>query len=231
MKVLLVPGFWLDGSSWDAVVPGIEAAGQETEALTRPGMLSREADRSAITLQDNVDAIVARIDAASEPVVLVGHSGGGPMIYAATDARPDRVLRAIYVDSWPNGEGSVINDELPVVDGEVPLPDWAAFEDAELADLTPELRERFRARAIPESAHVAGDPLRLSDPRRHDVPATVICCSISSDEVRELLRRGPAWIRELARIQHLELVDLPTGHWPQFTKPEQLAAAIANALH
>jgi hypothetical protein len=26
------------------------------------------------------------------------------------------------------------------------------------------------------------------------------------------------------------LVDLPTGHWPQLTKPAQLGAAIAEAL-
>lgn len=230
MKVILVPGFWLDASSWDGVVGGIEAAGHTADPLTRPGMRSRDQDRSSITLQDNVNAVIAHIDAAGEPVVLVGHSGGGPMIHAAADARPDRVARAIYVDSWPTGEGAVINDELPADNGEVPLPDWGAFDDSELADLTPELREAFRARAIPEPEHVATDPLRLTDERRYLVPTTVICCSVPSAVVRDFLAKDPAWIHELTLMRDLELVDLPTGHWPQFTKPTELAAAIVAAI-
>lgn len=43
-------------------------------------------------------------------MALVGHSGGGAIIHAAVDARPDKVERAIYVDSGPLGEGGVIND-------------------------------------------------------------------------------------------------------------------------
>ena len=35
---------------------------------------------------------------------------------------------------------------------------------------------------------------------------------------------------ELARLQDVEYVDLPTGHWPQFTKPVELCAAILAAV-
>jgi hypothetical protein len=42
MDIILVPGFWLDGSSWDEVVPALQQAGQRTHALTLPGMESRE---------------------------------------------------------------------------------------------------------------------------------------------------------------------------------------------
>ncbi|MDF1479019.1 alpha/beta hydrolase [Leifsonia sp. H3M29-4] len=230
MRVILVPGFWLDASSWDDVIGGIEAAGHVAEPLTRPGMHSRAADRSSITLRDNVDAVIARIDAADGPVVLVGHSGGGPMIHAAADARPDLVARAIYVDSWPTGDGAIINDELPAEHGEVPLPEWGAFDDSDLIDLTPELREQFRARAIPEAEHVAIDPLRLTDERRYDVPTTVICCSVPSAAMREFMAEHRSWIRELTSMRNLELVDLPTGHWPQFTRPNDLAAAIVAAI-
>lgn len=230
MKIIMVPGFWLDASSWDAVVPGIAAAGHEVEAITRPGMHSRDADRSAITLRDNVDAVVERIDAAGGPVVLVGHSGGGPIIHAAADARPQSVARAIYVDSWPSGEGSIVNDGFPSERGEIPLPDWSAFEDTDLADLTPPLREQFRARAIPEPEHVAIDPQHLTDERRYDVPTTVICCSVSSAVLREYMAKDPEWIHELTLMRDLELVDLPTGHWPQFTRPDELAELIVGAI-
>jgi pimeloyl-ACP methyl ester carboxylesterase len=230
MKVILVPGFWLDASSWDAIVPTVEAAGHDVEALTLPGLESIDADRSEITLRDHVDAVIARVDAAGEPVVLVGHSGGGSIIAGAADARPDRVARAIYVDSGPTGEGGIINDEMPAVGGEIPLPDWHVFDDSDLTDLDDELRADFRARAIPEPLHVAIDPQHVSDDRRYDVPTTVIASSMPGSLLREFMEKDHPYVRELSKMRDHEIVDVPTGHWPQFTKPAELAAAIVTAI-
>ena len=46
MDIILIPGFWLDGSSWDEVVPVLKQAGHRTHALTLPGMESRDAQRA-----------------------------------------------------------------------------------------------------------------------------------------------------------------------------------------
>jgi pimeloyl-ACP methyl ester carboxylesterase len=229
MDVILIPGLWLDGSSWDRVVPALQQAGHRTHPLTLPGMESKDADRSKITLRDHVDAVVAVIDSldpAGGKVVLVGHSGGGAIAHAAVDARPDRVDRVVYVDAVPVGEGGVINDELPASGGEVPLPDWSLFEDEDLVDLDDELRAAFRQRAIPSPARVASDPQRLSDERRYDVPVTVIACEFSSAMLREWMAQGQPYVRELAKVRDVTYVDLPTGHWPQFTRPEELGRAI-----
>jgi pimeloyl-ACP methyl ester carboxylesterase len=228
--IILVPGLWLDASSWDGVVPALEAEGHTVEALTPPGLEAADTDRSAITLQDHVDAVVARIDAADGPVVLVGHSGGGTVIAGAADARPDRVARAIYVDSGPAGDGGIINDEFPSTSGEIPLPDWDVFDDSDLTDLDDELRASFRARAIPSPVHVAIDPLHVSDDRRYDVPTTVIASSIPSAMLREFMAKDHPYVRELSKMRDYEIVDLPTGHWPQFTKPAELGAAIVAAI-
>jgi pimeloyl-ACP methyl ester carboxylesterase len=229
MDIILIPGFWLDASSWDDIVPVLQQAGYRTHPLTLPGMESKDADRAAITLRDHVDAVVAAIDSldpAAGKVVLVGHSGGGAVAHAAVDARPGRVARVVYVDSGPLGQGGVINDELPVVNGEIPLPDWALFEDEDLVDLDDELRAAFRERAIPTPEHVASDPQQLSDERRYDVPVTVIACELPSARLREWVRQGHPYVRELAKIRDVEYVDLPTGHWPQFTRPKDLGQAI-----
>lgn len=37
-------------------------------------------------------------------------------------------------------------------------------------------------------------------------------------------------MRELSRMKDHEIVDLPTGHWPQLTRPADLAAAIVAAV-
>ena len=233
MDIILIPGFWLDASSWDEVIPALRQAGQRVQALTLPGMESKDADRSQITLRDHIDAVVEAIDSvdpASGQVVLVGHSGGGAIAHAAADARPGRVARVVYVDSFPMGEGGLINDELPVENGEIPLPDWSLFEKEDLVDLDDDLRAAFRERAIPTPVHVASDRQRLSDERRYDVPATVIACEFSSAQVREWVAQDHPAMRELANIRDVGYIDLPTGHWPQFTKPAELGQAIVASV-
>jgi pimeloyl-ACP methyl ester carboxylesterase len=233
MDIILIPGLWLDASSWDDVVPALEHAGHRTHALTLPGLESRDADRSAITLRDHVDAVVAVIDSidpARGGVVLVGHSGGGAIAHAAVDARPTRVARVVYVDSGPLADGGSITDEFPAENGEVPLPDWSLFPDEDLVDLDDGLRAAFRERAIPSPARVTSDRQQLSDERRYDVPATVITCEFPSATLREWIAQDKPFVRELARIRDVGYLDLPTGHWPQFTRPKELGQAILTAV-
>src|SRR5580700_9054789 len=200
MDIILIPGLWLNGSSWDEVVPVLEQAGHRTHPLTLPGMESKDADRSEITLRDHFNA-------AGGQVVLVGHSGGGAIAHATVDARPDRVARVVSVDSWPLGAGGVINDELPAENGEVPLPDWSLFGEEDLVDLDPGLRAAFRERAIPSPAHVPSDPQQLSDERRYDVPVTVIACEFSSATIRGWMEQDQPAMRELAKIREVDYID------------------------
>jgi pimeloyl-ACP methyl ester carboxylesterase len=233
MDIILIPGFWLDASSWDDIVPALEGAGHRAHPLTLPGMESPDADRASVTLRDHIDAVVALIDALSPAggkVILVGHSGGGAVAHAAVDARPDRVARVVYVDSGPLGEGGLINDELPAENGEVPLPDWSLFEKEDLVDLDDDLRAAFRARAIPTPEHVAVDRQRLGDERRYDVPVTVIACEFPAAMFREWMEQGHPAVRELAKIRDVGFIDLPTGHWPQFTRPADLGQAILASV-
>jgi pimeloyl-ACP methyl ester carboxylesterase len=230
MNIVLIPGFWLDGASWDEVAAPLRSAGHTVKALTLPGLESRETDRSGIGLRDHVDAVVAVVDSLPDPVVLVGHSGGGAIAHAVADARPDRIARVIYVDSGPLAHGGVINDALPVVNGEVPLPEWSEFEEEDLVDLNESLRAKFRSIAIPHPLSVTSDKQVLSDDRRYDVPATVIACEFSAEALRGWMAEGHPYVSELAKVTDVEFVDLPTGHWPQFTRPCELATAILAAV-
>jgi pimeloyl-ACP methyl ester carboxylesterase len=230
MDIILVPGFWLDASSWSEVTPPLSAAGHRVHPLTLPGLEAPDAPRTGIGLQTHIDAVVSVMDTMSDPVVLVGHSGGGAIIHGAADARPDRVARAVYVDSGPLGEGGVINDELPADGDEIPLPPWEDFDDEDLVDLDENLRADFRRRAVPQPRGVACDPQHLLDERRYHVPATVIACEFPSAQLQEWVAQGHPYVAELGRMKDVEYVDLPTGHWPQFTRPEELGAVILAAV-
>lgn len=226
----MIPGFWLDASSWDEVAPRIRQAGHRVRPLTLPGLGTDETERDGIGLRDHVDAVIAEVDRSDGPVVLVGHSGGGAIAHAVADARPDRVARVVHVDAGPLADGHCINDGLPVVGDRIPLPDWSAFGEDELRDLDDDRREAFRDRAMPQPAGVATDPQVLTDGRRYEVPVTIIACSLPSDLLRRWVGEGHPYVAELAAVRDVTYVDLPTGHWPQFTRPLELADAIVEAV-
>ncbi|PZF54134.1 alpha/beta hydrolase [Curtobacterium sp. MCSS17_008] len=223
MHVILVPGFWLDASAWDEVTPVLQEAGHSVQAITRTGD----------TLDEQVAGIVAVLDTVAtpaEPVVLAGHSGAGPMVLMAADQRPSSVAHLLYVDTFPGPEGGCVNDELPVVDGVVPLPAWDVWEPATVRGMTPALREAFERRAVPEPAAVATDRFHYADPARHGIPATVITCEIPATDLAAMVAEHHAWTTELVATEDLSIVGLETGHWPMVTVPQQLGELMVQAL-
>ncbi|MET0735053.1 MAG: alpha/beta hydrolase [Microbacterium sp.] len=234
MDVIMVPGLWLDASSWDAVIPAIEAAGHRPRPLTMPGVGAPAEESADIGIDDWVRAVVAEIDALDAPVVLIGHSGGGNVVWGAADRRRDRVARVIFLDTWPPGDGHTIS-EFPVVDGVIPFPGWDFFDDMDVSDLDDETRADAATRTSSVPARVPTDPLRLTDPQRRSVPATMITNTVPAAEVRGIIEAAPDWAAELASIEDLEIIqiveeDEKPGHWPQFSKPERTAEAIVAAL-
>ncbi|MBY5164160.1 alpha/beta fold hydrolase [Salsipaludibacter albus] len=231
--IILVPGLWLDGASWDAVLPSLDAAGHRTHPLTLPGMESPDADRSGVTLRDHVAAVVAAIDGAATdgPIVVVGHSAGSGIAWAAVDARPDRVDHLVVVGGFPTPDGRALAPYFTANDvGEIPLPPWSEFDDADLDGLDDDLKADFADRALPSPANVTTDPQELSDPRRYDVPVTAVCPEYTTEQLRSWIDDGEESVAEFTRIHDVTYVDLPTGHWPQFTRPDRLARTILAAV-
>lgn len=235
VHAVLVPGSWLGAWAWDDVLPTLCDAGLTPHPVTLPGLDSVDADRSAITLDDHVRAVADIVDGLDGDVVLVGHSGGGVVVQCVIDRRPGRVRRAVYVDSGPLVDGAAIHplpEDASAAErsADIPLPPWHELEAQgnSLGGLDDEARERFRMRAVPQPGGVSTAPVRLTDERRFAVPVTVICTSIPSPVLQELVADGriPA---ELPRVASVEYVDLPTGHWPMLSRPVELARAIADA--
>jgi hypothetical protein len=60
------------------------------------------------------------------------------------------------------------------------------------------------------------------------VPSTVVCTSITSDQIKAAVEEGYAWIGGLAELRDVAYVDLPTSHWPMWSRPQELAAVIGD---
>jgi pimeloyl-ACP methyl ester carboxylesterase len=223
--IVLVPGFWLGAWAWDEVADALRADGHDVTALTLPGLESADADRSAITLSDHVDAICEAVMAAGAPVVLAVHSGAGAPGYAVTDRIPEQIAAMVYVDSGP-ATGALEPDFDAV---EKPLPSQEELEEEEnLAGLSAEQLETFRRRAVPEPGAALREAAELTNAARLDVPSIVVCTGIPSEQIKAAVKEGYAWLGGLAELRDLTYVDLPTSHWPMWSRPRELAAIIGD---
>ena len=223
--IVLVPGFWLGAWAWDEVAAALRADGHDVTALTLPGLESADADRSAITMSDHVDAICEAVRAAGAPVVLAVHSGTGFAGYAASDRLPDRIAAMVYVDSAP-GTGAMDPD----FDGvEKPLPSQEELAGEENLDgLSEEQLETFRRRAVPQPGGVLREGAELTNDVRRDIPSTVVCTGYASEQVKAAAEEGYAWLAGLAELRDVTWVDLPTSHWPMWSRPRELAEIIGD---
>jgi pimeloyl-ACP methyl ester carboxylesterase len=222
--IVLVPGFWLGAWAWDEVAAALRADGHDVTPLTLPGLESADADRSSITLADHVDAICEAVTAAGRPVVLAVHSGAGFAGYAASDWVPERIAAMVYVDSGP-GKGAMD----PQFDGvEKPLVWGEIAEEENLDGLSEEQLETFRQRAIPQPGGVLRGAFELTNDARLDVPTTVIATGYTSEQYKDAVKEGYAWLAGLTELRDVTWVDLPTSHWPMWSRPQELAAIIGD---
>jgi hypothetical protein len=68
----------------------------------------------------------------------------------------------------------------------------------------------------------------LTNDARLDVPSTVICTGFTSEQVRDAAEEGQTWLGGLAELRDVTYVDLPTSHWPMWSRPRELAVIIGD---
>ena len=225
--IVLVPGFWLGAWAWDDVVAALRSDGHDVTAITLPGLESPDTDRSAITLSDHIEAICQTVTAKGAPVVLAVHSGAGVPGYAASDRIPDQLAAMVYVDSGPAAHALDAAFDAT----ELPLPSWPELEagGSSLQGLSGEQLAAFRERAVPEPGAALRETPRLADERRMDVPSIVVCASMSSNQIKAAVEANHPWVGELAELRDVSYVDLPTGHWPMWSRARELAVILGDA--
>ncbi len=224
--IILVPGFWLGAWAWDEVADALRGDGHDVTALTLPGLESADADRSSVTFADHVDAICDALESKDSPSVLVLHSAAGFSGYAASDRIPERIAAMVYVDTAP-GKGALdpefANAEKPMV--------WSEIEEGENLDgLSDEQKATFRERAVPEPGAMMREGAELTNDARRDIPSTMICTGFTAEQYQTYASENPDWafLAGIPELRNVTWIDLPTSHWPMWSKPRELAEIIGN---
>ncbi|MBA2299683.1 MAG: alpha/beta hydrolase [Chloroflexi bacterium] len=224
--IILVPGFWLGAWAWDEVAAALRADGHDVRAITLPGLESKDADRSKIAFKDHVDAIVDAVDAAGAPVVLAVHSAAGFSGYAASDRVPDRIAAMVYVDTAP-GKGALDPDfegvEKPMV--------WEEIKEEENLDgLSEGQLVTFRDRAVPVPASLLREEHAFTNDARRDLPSTIIATGYTAEDYQKYAREHPDWafLAGIPELRNITWIDLPTSHWPMWSRPKELARIIGD---
>lgn len=222
MDILLIAGLWLDAAAWGEVVSELESLRHSAVPLTLPGQGD---GATSATLDDQVAAVLAAVDAASGKPVVVGHSAACTLAWLDADARPEKVAKTVMVGGFPSPDGELYDGKFEIKDGALHFPGWEPFEGPDSADLDEEARRRFESAAIPVPEGVANGVVHLTDERRFDVPVVLVCPEFSPAQAQEWIDAG--YLPELSKARHVEFVDIDSGHWPMVTKPAELARILA----
>lgn len=229
-QILMVPGFWLGAWAWDDVVPLLRERGYAVRALTLPGLdpEASEDERTAATSESHAQAMADALDRVADRRVVVVHSGAAVAGTVLLDRHPDLVDHMVFVDTSPVADGYAM---APDLEGDLPLDAmWdEELEQGSMRDLSDEQLATFRERAVAEPGGVLRTPVSLQDDRRHDVPATVVCTAFDAAAYRDYAEQGAGFLSGLLPHRALTMVDLPTGHWPMWSRPAELAEVIADA--
>jgi pimeloyl-ACP methyl ester carboxylesterase len=156
--------------------------------------------------------------------VLAVHSGAGASGYAASDKVPEHIAAMVYVDSGPATaalDPSFDAAEKPLI--------WEEIEAEENLDgLSKEQMEAFQLHSVPEPGGPIRDAPDLTNDARLDIPTTAICTGYTSEQYKEAVEQGQTWLGGFAELHNVDWVDLPTSHWPMWSRPRELADIIGG---
>ncbi|HZR54734.1 MAG TPA: alpha/beta fold hydrolase [Streptosporangiaceae bacterium] len=235
---VLVPGWWLGGWAWDAVTRELTKAGHDVHPVTLPGLAERAGEATPHTDLDSYIADLRRLieGRGLREVILVGHSGGNMPVAGVAAQVPDLVRRVVYVDTGPMPDGMSALDFYPpdaqqgmraqvTEQGDgwlLPMRDWdAAADPVYLAGLTTEHLTLLGTAGTPQPFGPITQP--LNRPGSRAVPGTVIATTFTPEQARQLAASGNPVFAEMSG---LDVVHLPTGHWPMLSRPADLAALL-----
>lgn len=232
---VLVPGFWLGGWAWRPVAEALRSHGHEVHALSLTGMGERaHLARPDTDLEVHVTDVLNLLRYEDlHDVVLVGHSyAGAVVITAAADRMPDRVASLVFVDTGPLPDG-VSQSEFDEPEEQKATAARVASEgdgwllapppwEQLIPNLDKDIAATLAERAVPQPWKTATTPVSLTG-AWEKLPRVAVLCTFTEEQARAM--SAAPMFQHMAGDQW-RYEELPTSHWPMFTRPTELAEIL-----
>jgi pimeloyl-ACP methyl ester carboxylesterase len=241
---VLVGGAWLGGWCWQPIARRLRDDGHDAYPVTLTGLGERVHLASPqVNLETHITDVVNLVEFEDlSDVVLVGHSYAALVVTGAADQMPQSISQLVLLDIGPPLDDMALIDTFEpearrqieqqveeLGDGwRLPMPPWEELvEQGSLEGLGDEQRRLMRSRAVDQPFATYTQPLRLENTAREALPKVGILCSFSLEQVQAMIASGAPEFSELASPKW-RFVELPTGHWPMFSRPDGLAEVLLD---
>jgi len=241
---VLVGGGWLGGWCWQRVACRLREEGHDAHPATLTGLGERVHLASPeVDLDTHITDVINLIEFEDlHNVILLGHSYAGLVVTGVADRVPDRISKLVYLDTGALPDGTVLIETFPpearrhieqqveeAGDGwRFPMPPQEELDTfGSLQGLDDDRIELLRSRAVDQPFGTFTQPLKLHNPAREELPKVGILCSFSLEEVRAIIASGNPLFREMTG-PNWRFVELPTGHYPMFSRPDDLVAVLLD---
>ncbi len=186
---VLVHGAWHGAWCWYKVVPRLTQAGHRVLAPDLPSLGRDRTPVAEISLDRWADSICRVVEAAVEPVILVGHSRGGIVISAVAERLPKRIGMLVYLTAFLLRDGETLLEVARTADSSLVVPNIVVADDqvsmtvpgdavqaAFYGECSPEDVVLASMLLAPEAIAPNSTPLRVTDSRFGTVPRVYIEC-------------------------------------------------------
>lgn len=232
---VLVHGTFFGGAGWAQVGSLLEGMGHTVAAPDLPAHGDDRTPIPEVSLSSYVDRVLASVDAATAPVVLVGHSMGGIVITEVAERRPDKVGTLVYLAAYlPEGGRSLF--DLATTDTESDLAPRLVIDEANgvmevaeedfvetfLHDVPAAAAARAAAGLRPEPLAPLVTPVRTTRAnfgRVRRVYVATLADRVVSPGLQE---------RMIATLPVEAVFTMETGHLPHLADPDGLAAILTS---
>jgi pimeloyl-ACP methyl ester carboxylesterase len=218
--VVLVHGGFVDGSGWRGVYDQLKKDNYNVSVVQNP----------TVSLDDDVAVTKRAIDAASEPVILVGHSYGGAVVTEA--GTHPKVAALVYIAAFVPDEGESVNTLIEGFPKDGPQPpilppqdgflflDRVKFHSSFAGDVNDEEAAFMADSQVPWGLGALGGT--ISDPAWRSKPSWYLVTT----EDRMI---NPVAQREMSARAGSTVVEVIGSHAIYVSQPEAVAELVVKA--
>jgi pimeloyl-ACP methyl ester carboxylesterase len=218
--VVLVHGGFVDGSGWQGVYHQLKNDGYSVSVVQNP----------TLSLADDVALTRRAIGAASEPVILVGHSYGGAVVTEA--GTHPKVAALVYIAAFVPDKGESVNTLIEGFPKDGPQPpilppqegflflDREEFHSSFAGDVSDEEAAFMADSQVPWGLDALGGT--ITDPAWRSKPSWYLVAT----EDRMI---NPVAQREMSSRAGATVTETPGSHAIYVSRPEAVTELIEKA--